>query len=114
MPLQMLVLDLEQEGEQAREKVKWYTEEVDRLFGGECSDDNDAERRAQPELAMGGSEETSPRGDEPKAFTPDADSNSTREAWELVNLYDSETEKETELSPIPGAFTAYVESDDEI
>jgi hypothetical protein len=114
MPLQMLVLDLEQEGEHAREKVKWYTEEVDRLFGGECSDENDAERRAQPEFAMEGSEETSPRGDEPEAFTPDANSNSTREAWKLANLYDSETEEETELSPIPGAFTAYVESDDEI
>jgi hypothetical protein len=119
MPLQRLVLDLEQEGEQAREKVEWYKEEVDRLFGRECSDDNDAEGREKPELAMEGSQETSPRVDEPETFTPDANSDSTREVWELVNLYDSETDEETELAPIPRAFAndnhkkAYVETDDE-
>jgi DNA repair exonuclease SbcCD ATPase subunit len=114
MPLQKLVLDLEQEGEQARQKVKWYKEEVDRIFGGECLDDNDAEGGAQPELAMEGSEEISPRVDEPETFTPDTNSDSTREDWEMVNIYDSETDEETELSLIPGTFAAYVESDDEV
>jgi hypothetical protein len=119
MPLQRLVLDLEQEGEQAREKIKWYKEEVDIIFGGDCWDDNDAEGREQPELAMEGLEETCPLVDEPETFTPDADGDSTGEAWELVNLYDSETDEETELSPIPRAFAndnhkAYVETDDEV
>jgi hypothetical protein len=119
MPLQRLVLDLEQESEQAREKIKWYKEEVDIIFGGDCWDDNDAEGREQPELAMEGLEETCPLVDEPETFTPDADGDSTREAWELVNLYDSETDEETELSPIPHAFAndnhkAYVETDDEV
>jgi hypothetical protein len=86
MPLQMLALDLDQVEKQARQKVKLYEGEVDRIFecifGGERSDDDES------------SGESSTQGDEPRILTPDTDSRSIREDLEPDNLYDAETDDE--------------------